>query len=187
MMIYIKNMVCLRCKMAVQSVLEGLQIPYTSIELGRVNLPSALLPEQQDKLAEGLQPYQLELMENKKQILTEQIKVTIMELFVTPGQEMLLKLSEHLCNQFPYDYTYLSNIFSETEGTTIERFYITYRIERVKELMLYESLTIKEISYRLNFSSVAHLSHQFKKVTGQTPATFRKLCANEDFVWRTCE
>ena len=126
-------------------------------------------------------------MENKKQILTEQIKVLIMELFATPGQELLLKLSEHLCSQLQYDYTYLANIFSETEGTTIERFYITYRIERVKELMLYESLTIKEISYRLNFSSVAHLSHQFKKVTGQTPATFRKLCESEDFVWRTCE
>ena len=125
MMIYIKNMVCLRCKMAVQSVLEGLQIDYTSIELGRVNLPTALLPEQQDKLAEGLQHYRLELMENKKQILTEQIKVTIMELFAAPGQEMLLKLSEHLCNQFPYDYTYLSNIFSETEGTTIEKYYIS--------------------------------------------------------------
>ncbi|MEO5594101.1 MAG: AraC family transcriptional regulator [Chitinophagaceae bacterium] len=187
MIIYIKNMVCVRCKMAVQTVLEGLQIPYLGIELGKVKLAEALLPDKQQKLAEGLQHYQLELMDNKKKILTEQIKVVIIEIFEVRANEILLKFSDFLSQRLQYDYTYLANTFSETEGTTIERFYISYRIERVKELMVYEALSIKEISYRLNFSSVSHLSQQFKKVTGHTPAMFRKLCASEDYVWRTCE
>jgi AraC family transcriptional regulator len=187
MIIYIKNMVCVRCKMAVQAVLKGLKIDYLGIELGRVTLAAALDPDKQQKLAEALQHYKLELMDNKKKILAELIKVVIIEIFEAPGKEMLLKFSAYLSSQLQYDYTYLANIFSETEGMTIERFYITYRIERVKELMLYEALTIKQISYLLNFSSVSHLSQQFKKVTGQTPAMFRKLCMSEDYIWKTCE
>ena len=187
MVIYIKNMVCVRCKMAVQAVLDGLQIDYYVIGMGKVKLTAALSTQQLQQLSEGLSYYKLELMDNKKKILTEQIKTVIIELFELPAKEMLLKFSEYLSNQLQYDYTYLANIFSETEGTTIERCYISYRIERVKELMLYESFTIKEISYQLNFSSVSHLSQQFKKVTGLTPAAFRKLCASVDYEWRTCE
>jgi AraC family transcriptional regulator len=187
MIIYIKNMVCIRCKMAVQTVMEELKIPYHNIELGRVKIEVALSFDKQKKLAEALLYYKLELMDNKKKILTEQIKTVIIEIFASPYNQILLKFSEYLSKQLQYDYTYLANIFSETEGISIERFYICYRIERVKELMLYEAMTIKEISYQLNFSSVAHLSQQFKKITGQTPSLFRKLCSTEDFVWRTCE
>ena len=187
MIIYIKNMVCFRCKLAVQSVLEDLKIDYLSVSLGKVELTAAIDPDKQKKLADALQYYKLALMENKKKILTEQIKVVIIKMFEAPDQEYLLKLSEYLSIQLQYDYTYLANIFSEMEGFTIEKFYISYRIERVKELILYETLTMKEISYRLNFSSVSHLSQQFKKMTGQTPAMFRKLCSSQDYVWRTCE
>ena len=187
MIIYIKNMVCVRCKMAVQSVLEELKIDYLSIELGKVKLAATLNPEQQKNLPAALEYYRLELMDNKKNIIAERIKTTIIDLFHAPGMEIQLKFSEYLTNRLHYDYTYLANTFSEVEGSTIERFYISERIERVKELMVYETLTIKEIAYQLNFSSVAHLCMQFKKVTGQTPAMFRKLCASRDYVWRTCE
>jgi AraC family transcriptional regulator len=184
MIIYIKNMVCVRCKMAVQTVLEELQIKFLSIELGKVKLVEVLHSDKQKQLGQSLQFYQLELIDNKKKILTEQVKNVIIEIFAEPGKEILLKFSKYLSLQLQYDYTYLANIFSETEGTTIERFYISYRIERVKELIVYEGLTIKEISFRLNFSSVSHLSQQFKKVSGLTPAEFRKLCASEEYVWR---
>lgn len=187
MIIYIKNMVCVRCKMAVQSVLEELNIEYLAIYLGKVKLAAALTPEQKNHLPAALKRYELELMENKKSIIAERVKTVIIELLNAPDTETQLKFSEYLSNQLAYDYTYLANTFSETEGSTIEKFYILCRIERVKELMVYEALTLKEIAYRLNFSSVSHLCLQFKKVTGQTPAMFRKLCATEDYVWRTCE
>lgn len=111
----------------------------------------------------------------------------IIETFNDSQNEMLLKLSEYLSKSLNYDYTYLSNIFSEMEGSTIERFYIVTRIERVKELIVYEGLTISEIANQLNYSSVSHLCLQFKKVSGQTPSMFKKRCESEDFVWRTCE
>ena len=180
-------MVCVRCNMAVQKVMEELKIPYQCIELGRVKLESAIAPDIQKKLAEGLSFYKLELMENRKLIIAEQIKTAIILLFANPENQLVMKLSSYLSQQLHYDYTYMANIFSETEGMTIERFYISYRIDRVKELIVYDEKTIKDISYQLNFSSVSHLSQQFKKITGQTPALFRRLCATEDFIWRTCE
>ncbi|MEI9911520.1 MAG: AraC family transcriptional regulator [Bacteroidota bacterium] len=187
MNVYIKNMVCLRCKMAVQSILEALDIDYVSIELGIVKLAGELSPEQQRKLNKALSHYELELMDNKKMILVERIKTLIIDTFRSSPGEMRLKFSEHLSKSLGYDYTYLANVFSETEGSTIERFYILTRTERVKELIVYEALSIKEIAYQLNFSSVSHLCLQFKKVTGQTPSMFKKLCDSQDYVWRTCE
>jgi AraC family transcriptional regulator len=163
MLIYIKNMVCVRCKMAVQVVLEQLQIEYLNIQLGKVKLAGTLSPEQLKKLSVGLSHYQLELLDNRKMIIVSQVKTVIIELFELPEKDMLWKLSDYLSSQLQYDYTYLANIFSEMEATTIEHFYIAYRIEKAKELMLYEGMTIKEISYKLNFSSVSHLSQQFKK------------------------
>lgn len=180
-------MVCVRCKMAVEAVLKNLAIDYLEVQLGKVVFPSALSAAQLVQFSAGLLHYKLELLDNRKKILAERIKTVIIELFENPEKELLHKFSEYLSIQLHYDYTYMANVFSEKEGITIERFYISHRIEKVKELMYYEDISIKEISYRLHFSSVAHLSQQFKKVTGITPAAFRKLCASEDFVWRICE
>ncbi len=180
-------MVCLRCKMVVQSVLQELGIGYLSVELGKVELAGELDPGNQKKLVSALQYYQLELMDNRKKILVERIKVLIIELIRLPDTEPVLKFSEHLSARLHYDYTYLSNIFSDAEGSTIERFYISNRVERVKELIVYEAMSLKEISYQLNYSSVAHLCIQFKKVTGITPTVFKKLCGTTGYTWRTCE
>ncbi len=114
--------------------------------------------------------------------MVEQIKALIIETFHAADSEMHVKLSEYLSKRLLFDYTYLANTFSEKEGMTIERFYIVSRIERVKELMAFEALSIKEIAYQQNFSSVAHLSRQFKKVTGQTLSVFKKLCKSPDYV-----
>lgn len=187
MTIYIKNMVCVRCKMIVQSILDGLAIDYTVIELGRVKLVKALTHDQEKKLNDLLRRYKLELMDDKRKITVERIKTLILEMLCTSKSEIQLKLSVYLSQALNYDYTYLSNTFSEIEGNTIERFYITTRVERVKELIVYEGLSVTEIAYELNFSSVSHLCLQFKKVTGLTPSMFKKLCESEDYVWKTCE
>ena len=184
MNIYIKNMVCVRCKMAVQSVLESLNIDYLCIELGKVSLPGDLMVEKQYVLNAALKKYELELMDDKRMILVERIKTLIIELFHSADADFRLKFSGYLSHRLQYDYTYLSNMFSELEGSTIEKYYITQRIERVKELMIYEELSVTEISHLLNFSSVSHLCLQFKKVTGQSPSVFKKHCLTEDFVWR---
>lgn len=187
MTVYIKNMVCVRCKMAVRAVLQNLNIDYTAIELGKIQLPTELSLQQRSDLDSALRVYELELMEDKRKIIVEKIKTLVIELFHSSDAELGLKFSAHLSHCLHYDYTYLSNVFSELEGSTIEKYYIMQRIERVKELIVYEGLSITEISHQLNFSSVSHLCLQFKKVTGQTPSLFKKLCATEDFVWRKCE
>jgi AraC-like DNA-binding protein len=173
--------------MAVQAVLEKLDIAYVHIELGKVKLAGAADVATLGKLNGCLKKYELELMDDKRKILVEQVKTLIIKLLQSTESDEELKFSEHVSRSLHYDYTYLANIFSEMEGSTIEKFYITQRIERVKELMVYENLSVSEISHHLNFSSVSHLCLQFKKVTGQTPSAFKKLCATEDFVWRKCE
>jgi AraC-like DNA-binding protein len=184
MTIYIKDMVCVRCKMAVQHVLEGLNIGYESIELGQVKLLGNPKPEQLTRINEGLKKYELELMENKKKILVERIKTVIIEMLNASFLESRLKFSEYLSKRLQYDYTYMSNSFSEEEGSTIERFYIEYRVERIKQLIVYEKLSVKEIADQLNFSNVSHLCQQFKKLTGLTPSMFKKLTEKPDFVWK---
>ena len=187
MKIYIKNMVSTRCKMAVQGVLKELRIDYLYIELGEVKLAAALTPEKQKKLKAALKSYELELMDDKKKVLVSQIKALVIETFHAADSEMHVKLSEYLSKHLLFDYTYMANTFSEKEGITIERFYIVSRIERVKELIAYEALSIKEIAYQLNFSSVAHLSRQFKKVTGQTLSMFKKSGKSPDYARNTRE
>ena len=167
-------MVCVRCKMAVQAVLEKLEIDFKEIEIGKVTLAKEIDREQQKKLNEALQYYELELMDHKKNILVERIKNLITEMFHSPHDDKPLKISYYLSKMLHHEYTYLSNIFSEVEKSTIERFYISARVQRVKELLVYEGLSIKEISFELNYSSVAHLCWQFKKVTGLTPSEFKK-------------
>jgi AraC-like DNA-binding protein len=163
--------------MAVQTVLEELKIDYLAIELGEVKLATALSPEQQKKLNTALKHYELELMDDKKKVLVEKIKALVIETIHSPAIGTNLKISEYLSKALDYDYTYLANAFSELEDSTIERFYISGRIERVKELIGH-GFSISEISDQLNYSSVAHLSNQFKKVTGQTPSMFKKLCVS---------
>jgi AraC family transcriptional regulator len=178
MYLFIKNMVCVRCKMIVRSVLENLEIPYLNIELGKVSLPEEISPEKRAQLNTALNYYELELMDNPKKILVERIKLVIAEMFHS-NDSMQLKFSEHLSRSLQYDYTYLANTFSEMEGSTIEKFFIFKKIERVKELIKYERLSIKEISFQLNYTSVSHLCQQFKKVTGLTPAKFKLMWETE--------
>lgn len=187
MTIYIKDMVCVRCKMAVQTVLEELNIPYLRIELGYVVLDKTLSSEELQQLEAGLNRFELFIVEDRKKILTTRIKNLILEWLRNSQKEGALKLSALISEHMAYDYTYLANIFSEVEGKTIERFYIESRIERAKELMMYDGLSVKEISYELHYSSASHFSLQFKKVTGYTPVEFRKQCESTDFVWKVCK
>ena len=174
MFLFIKNMVCVRCKMIVKEILDKHDIPYVDVELGRVEIISGISLLQRDLLDADLRRYELELMDNPKKVLVERIKIAIIESFHSSNGDILLKFSELLSRNLKYDYTYLANTFSEQEGSTIEHFYISQKIERVKELMKYESMTVKEIAYQLNYSSVSHLCKQFKKVTDKTPANFKK-------------
>ena len=173
--------------MAVQSVLEEHNIPYTKIELGKVVLCGIPTPDEKKQISAGLSRYKLEIMEDRKKILVDRIKTLIIEWTHSSADEKKLKLSEYLSKKLDYDYTYLSNTFSEVEKSTIERFYIVSRVERIKELIMYEDMNVTEIAYQLHYSSVSHLCLQFRKVTGHTPSMFRKLCESEDFVWRVSE
>jgi len=168
-------MVSLRCKMAVKLELDKLGLHYTKIELGEVEIMEDITEEQQDQLKYGLLQSGLELMDDQKSILIERIKDTIIEMVHYNDELPKVNFSDHLSDQLKHDYTYLANLFSEVTGTTIEHFIIAHKIERVKELLLYDELNLTEISYKLNYSSVAHLSNQFKKVTGLTPTFFKHL------------
>ena len=114
-------------------------------------------------------------MDNKKSILVEKIKIAIIELVHYNEEQITMNLSDYLSEELNYDYTYLANLFSEVKGITIEKFYLTHKIEKVKELIIYDELNLTEIAYKMNYSSVAHLSNQFKKFTGLTPSHFKKL------------
>jgi AraC-like DNA-binding protein len=168
-------MVSLRCKMVVKSELDKLGLHYLRVELGEVNIMEDITPEQHDQLKAGLLKSGLELMDDKKAILIERIKNLIVEMVHYAEDRPKTNFSDFLSEKLDYDYTYLANLFSEVTGITIEHYIIAHKIERVKELLLYNELTLTEISYMLNYSSVAHLSNQFKKVTGLTPSFFRQL------------
>ena len=177
-------MVCVRCKMAVQSVLEKLDLHYSEIQLGWVKLDTELSTAQLHQLDRELKFYDLEILENKKKALVERIKTLIIDMLHTADKADNVRFSEYVSGILHYDYTYLSNIYSEMENSTIERFYIEQRIERAKELMIYEGMNVSEIAYALNFSSVSHFCLQFKKVSGQKPAAFKKASESPDFIWR---
>ncbi len=176
-------MVCVRCRMAVQAVLEEADIDYLAIELGWAKLKEGLTPKQKVSIQQGLRRYELEIMEDKKAILVERIKTEIIRL-LHADDPMQLKLSAHLSQVLDYNYTYLANTFSEQEGITLERYFIVQRVERVKELIIYGGLSLTEIMDALAYSSVSHLCLQFKKVTGITPAEFRKQSQSENFIWK---
>lgn len=175
MKLYIKNMVCMRCKMAVKAELEKLGLNYTYVDFGEAEVMEELSSDQQKLLNTGLKRSGLELMDDKKSMIIEKIKLLIVELVHYSDEPLKKNLSDYLSEKLNYDYTYLANLFSEVQGTTIEKFFITHKIERVKELLVYDELNLKEIAFKLHYSSVAHLSSQFKKQTGYTPSHFKHL------------
>jgi AraC-like DNA-binding protein len=168
-------MVCIRCKMVVKSELEKLGLHYISVDLGEAEIKENISPEQLNKFSEGLKKSGLELMDDKKSILVEKIKNIIIEQVHYTDEQIKTNLSDFLSEKLNYDYTYLANLFSEVKGTTIEKFYLSHKIERVKELLVYDELNLTEIADKLHYSSVAHLSNQFKKITGLTASHFKKL------------
>ena len=173
-------MVCDRCIMAVEAELNKLQIEPKTINLGEIDLgDKELTTEQLAELSGNLEELGFELIDDKKTRIIDRIKTVIIEQVHYHDQQQPLKLSVYLAEDLNYDYNYLSNLFSSIEGVTIEHFHIQQRIERVKELLVYDELTLSEIAYQLGYSSVAYLSTQFKKVTGLTPSYFKQLKDNK--------
>jgi AraC-like DNA-binding protein len=161
--------------MAVKSALDKLGIHHVKVELGEVEIMENITDEQRDQLKANLLKSGLELMDDQKAILIEKIKNVIIEMIHYSDELPKINFSTHISEKLGHDYTYLANLFSEVTGLTIEHYIIAHKIERAKELLLYDDLNLTEISYRLKYSSVAHLSSQFKKVTGLTPTYFREL------------
>ena len=168
-------MVCIRCKMVVKDELSKLGLHYTTVELGEADLVENISTEMREKIRTALYKSGLELMDDKKSVLIQRIKNVIIELVHYSDEPLTVNFSEFLSQKLTHDYTYLANLFSEVQGTTIEQFVIAHKIERVKELLVYGELNLTEIAYQMHYSSVAHLSTQFKKVTGLTPSHFKKL------------
>ncbi len=175
MKLYIKNMVCDRCLMAVKSEVEKLGLHAISITLGEVELETECTENQKQDLLERLRFLGFDLIDDKKSITIERIKTLLIDLVYNKNNVLKSNLSDYLANDLAQDYSALSNLFSEIEGITIERYFIAQKIERVKELLTYDELTLSEIAIQLQYSNVAHLSNQFKKTTGFTPTDFKRL------------
>lgn len=175
MTLYIKNMVCRRCEMVVNNLLIDHGLKALSVKLGEVEIEDKLTKERLVSLDESLRLLGFELIDNKKSKIIERIKNLIVNLVHHSNDTVRTNLSSYISSQLHYDYNYLSNLFSEVEGTTIEKYFIVQRIEKVKELIVYDELNLSEIADRLGYSSVAYLSSQFKKITGFTPSYFRTL------------
>lgn len=173
--IYIKNMVCNRCIMVTSAELEKLGIIAMDVKLGEVTLKDDLTFDQKEALEKSLMTLGFELIDDKKGRIIEKIKNVIIEMVHQRNFEDKSNLSEVLSRELKHDYNYLSNLFSEVEGVTIEKYLIAQKIEKVKELLVYDELSLSEIAYKLNYSSVAYLSNQFKKVTGLTPSHFKQI------------
>jgi len=161
--------------MVVKSELDKLGLHYDTVELGEAHIKKQINDEQRTRLKAALLNFGLELMDDKKAILVERIKNVIIEMVHYEDELPKTNFSDYLSEKLNYNYTYLANLFSETKGITIEHFMILHKIEKVKELILYDELNLSEIAWKLHYSSVAHLSHQFKKVTGLTPSYFKSL------------
>lgn len=168
-------MVSNRCKMTVQEELRKLGLHFIVVDLGEVEVMETLTSDQLEQLKTGLLESGLELMDDKKAVLIEKIKNVITEMIHHSDEMPKMNYSDYISQKLNYDYTYLSNLFSELKGITIQQFIIVHKIERVKELLFYDELNLTEISYKLHYSSVAHLSNQFKKVTGLSPSRFKQL------------
>jgi AraC-like DNA-binding protein len=161
--------------MVVKSELERLGLHYIDVKIGEANIVEQILPEQLNQLDISLRKSGLQLMDNKKSILVEKIKSAIIELVHYTDEQIKVNLSDYLSENLNYDYTYLANLFSEVKGITIEKFYLTHKIEKVKELIVYDELNLTVMAYKMHSSSVSHVSNQFKKFTGLTPTHFKQL------------
>lgn len=175
MKLYIKYMVSNRCKMMVKESLRGLGLHFIVVELGVVEVMENLSFEQRERLKISLLDAGLELMDDKRAMLIEKIKNVIVEMVHHSDELPKTNFSDFISGKLNHDYTYLANLFSEVQGTTIEQFIISHKVERIKELIIYGELNITEIANKMNYSSVAHLSGQFKKVTGLSPSHFKQL------------
>lgn len=161
--------------MAVKEELTKLGLHFIVVELGEVEIMEKITAEQRALLQEGLLKSGLELMDDRRSVLIERIKNVIIDMVHHSEEEIRVNFSHYLGEKLNHDYTYLANLFSEVQGTTIEQFIIAHKIERIKELIIYGELNITEIAWKMNYSSVAHLSNQFKKMTGLTPSHFKSL------------
>ncbi|MBK5279979.1 MAG: AraC family transcriptional regulator [Bacteroidia bacterium] len=168
-------MVSNRCKMAVKEVLKGLGLHFIVVDLGEVEIMENISEEQREQLKLALLTSGLELMDDKKAVLIEKVKNVITEMIHYSEELPKMNYSDYISKKLDYDYTYLSNLFTEVKGITIQQFIIIHKIERAKELLLYDELSLTQISFKLNYSSVGHLSNQFKKITGLTPSHFKQL------------
>jgi len=168
-------MVSIRCKMIIKEELKKLDLHFILVNLGEAEIMENIDASQREELKSALLKWGFELMDDKKSILIEKIKNVIVEMVHYADELPRTNFSDFLSTKLDYDYTYLSNLFSEVEGTTIEHFIIAHKVERIKELIMYDELNITEIAWKMNYSSVAHLSNQFKKVTGLSPTHFKQL------------
>jgi len=169
-------MVCDRCVLVINNIMRELQFKPATIIMGEVDLPDQVLSDSDiNKIKKAIEPLGFELLNDKKQALIEQIKTSLIRLVHSDNNLETVKLSDFLSKNLKYDYHSLSHLFSSTEGLTIEKYFIHLKIERIKELIVYNEINLTEISYRLGYSSLAHLSAQFKQVTGMTPTAFKKL------------
>ena len=168
-------MVCLRCKLLVQDEIERLHLEYEEVKLGEAVIKEPVAPCQLKELNNALLKSGLEIIDDKKSRLVEQIKTVVIDQVHYANEPLVENFSSFLASKLHYDYTYLSNLFASTQGITLEHFIIGNKIEKVKELLIYDELTISEIAFRMNYSSAAHLSKQFKKVTGFTASYFKEL------------
>lgn len=173
--LHIKNMVCSRCVMMVRSVLTDLGLDVCEVIMGEAVLNREITDEQKRKIIDAFLPLGFELIDDRRGRIIEKIKNVIIDLVHHQNSDLKSNLSDLLSDELHHDYGYLSNLFSEVEGTTIEKYFIAQKIEKVKELLVYDELTLSEIAHRLNYSSVAYLSNQFKKVTGLTPSHFKQI------------
>ena len=175
MKLYIKYMVSLRCKMVVREELRKMGLHWVAVDLGMVEIAENITEQQRGQLGKNLLQSGLELLDDKRSILIEKIKNVVVEMIHYSDELPKVNYSDYIGEKLNRDYTYLSNIFSEVKGITIQQFIIIHKIERVKELLLYDELSLTEIAHRLHYSSVAHLSNQFRKITGLSPSFYRQL------------
>jgi hypothetical protein len=173
--LFIKNMVCDRCVMTVENILRQNRIPFIGVSLGEVELERKLLADEIKAIDADLRKVGFELIDKRVNKIIEDIKKAVLEYLGWGMDSQKPKLSSFITDKIPYDYSYLSDLFSSVEGKTIEQYFILQRIEKVKELLVYDQLSLTEISYQTGFSSVHHLSSQFKKLTGLTPSHFKKI------------
>lgn len=175
MIFYVKYMVCLRCKMVVKQVLKDMGLHFVIVDLGVIEILEDIDADQRELLRVNIKKSGLELMEDEQSILVENIKVVIIEMIHYSEDTIKFNYSDYISEKLGYNYTYLANVFSEVKGITIQHFIILHKIERAKELILYDELSLKEIAFKLKYNSLSHLSKQFKKITGLTCSFYKEL------------